>query len=77
MRQFFVHNGQNEEGPFNIEHLQTIQLKKDTPIWYEGLDNWTTADKIEELKFLLRSETYPPKFENLTQKNTAYNSGLW
>ena len=60
MRQYFIHNGQNEEGPFDIEQLKLQTLKKDTPIWYEGLENWTTANEIEEIKFLFISKPTPP-----------------
>jgi len=52
MKQYFIHNGQNEEGPFDLEQLKLQPLKKETPIWYEGLDKWTTAGEIEEIKIL-------------------------
>ncbi len=70
MRKYFIHNGQSEIGPFDFEQLKTMQLKNETPIWYEGLQNWTTANNIEELKSILNSNVYPPKFENFTQQNS-------
>jgi hypothetical protein len=70
MRKYFIHNGQSEIGPFDFEQLKTMQLKNDTPIWYEGLQNWTTANNIEELKSILNSNVSPPKFENFTQQNS-------
>ena len=48
MRQYFFHNGQNQEGPLELVQLNSHNLKKDTPIWYEGLENWTTAGEIED-----------------------------
>lgn len=60
MRQYFIHNGQNEEGPFDIEQLKLQPLKKETPIWYEGLENWTTASEIEEIKYLFAIKQTPP-----------------
>lgn len=60
MKQFFIHNGQNEEGPFNIEQLKLQVLKKETPIWYEGLEDWTTASEIEEIKYLFIPKLTPP-----------------
>ena len=70
MRKYFIHNGQSEIGPFDFEQLKTMQLKNETPIWYEGLQNWTTANNIEELKSILNSNVSPPKFENFTQQNS-------
>ena len=70
MRKYFIHNGQSEIGPFDFEQLKTLQLKNETPIWYEGLQNWTTANNIEELKSILNSNVSPPKFENFTQQNS-------
>jgi hypothetical protein len=60
MRQFFIHNGQSEIGPFDLEQLKSQSLTKDTPIWYEGLENWTTAEKVEELKSLFTLKSTPP-----------------
>ena len=60
MTQYFIHNGQNEKGPLDIEQLKLESLKQDTPIWYEGLESWTTAGQVEELKFLFSVKPTPP-----------------
>jgi len=60
MTQFFTHDGENEQGPFDLERLKSQSLKKDTPIWYEGLENWTTAGEVEELKELFLAKPSPP-----------------
>ncbi len=77
MRQYFIHNGQNQEGPFDLEHLKKRTLKKETPIWYEGIEKWTTVGEIEELKNLISSPLPPPLFPNKeTSKNfhdTSYS----
>lgn len=71
MTQFFIHDGQNEKGPLDIEQLKKEQLKKDTPIWYEGLDNWTTAGEVEELKnFFVSKPTPPPLKKNIEPSTT-------
>ncbi|WP_366183896.1 DUF4339 domain-containing protein [Flavobacterium ovatum] len=77
MRKYFIHNGQSEVGPFDFEQLKTMQLKNATPIWYEGLQNWTTANNIEELKSILNSNVSPPKFENFTQHNLNVHPPLF
>jgi len=62
MKKYFLHNGTEQQGPFDIEDLKTKDINKETSIWYEGLVNWTTADKIDELKTLLKVMP-PPLFE--------------
>ena len=70
MRKYFIHNGETENGPFDIEQLKSMQIKSETPIWYEGLQNWTVAGNVEELKAIIISTSTPPKFENFTQQNS-------
>ncbi len=60
MTQYYFHDGQQEQGPFDIEQLKSQTLKKDTPIWYDGLENWTTVGEVEGLKQLFATKTTPP-----------------
>lgn len=60
MKKFYLHNGKEQTGPFDIDDLKSKNINKDTPIWYEDLPDWTIADKIEELKDLLKTATPPP-----------------
>ena len=59
MRIYFIHDGSSEKGPFNIHELISQSIKNETPIWYEGLREWTTAGKVEELRQFFIS-TPPP-----------------
>ncbi len=63
MKQFFYHDGKQQIGPVDFEQLRTSNIKKDTPIWHDGLENWTTAGKIDELSGIFL-KTPPPYFEN-------------
>lgn len=60
MKNFFIHNGKEQLGPFDINDLKSRDIHGDTPIWYDGLDDWTTASKVDELKEILRTITPPP-----------------
>lgn len=73
MRKYFIHNGETENGPFDIEQLKTMQIKSETPIWYEGMQNWTVAGNVEELKSIIIFTSTPPKFEKFAQQNTNVN----
>ncbi|CAM3545510.1 DUF4339 domain-containing protein [Flavobacterium gelidilacus] len=53
MKKYFLHNGSENIGPFDIEELKEKKITKDTPVWYEGLEDWKDASEIEELKSIL------------------------
>lgn len=59
MKKYFLHDGSQQAGPFDIEELKTKNLNRDTPIWFEGLEEWTTISKVDELKEII-TVTPPP-----------------
>jgi|WetSurMetagenome_2_1015567.scaffolds.fasta_scaffold105161_2 hypothetical protein len=65
MKKFYIFTGTEQQGPFDISELKIKNIKRETPIWYEGLSDWTTAGKIEELNDIF-STTTPPPFEPRT-----------
>jgi hypothetical protein len=65
MKKFYLHNGTDQQGPFDFEELKEKNISKETPIWFEGLPDWTIAEKIEELNSLFKTAT-PPPFNNKT-----------
>lgn len=76
MKKFYLHNGKDQQGPFDIEDLKSKNINKESSIWFEGLSEWTSADKIDELQVLF-SKTTPPPFSaktttppSLTQQTT-------
>src|ERR1044072_2104458 len=60
MKKFYVHDGDQKEGPFDVTELKQKNITKTTPVWYEGLTEWTEAGKIDELNTLFTIE--PPAF---------------
>lgn len=40
---YWIYRDGLQRGPFTIEELANMNLTPDTPVWYEGLDNWITA----------------------------------
>jgi hypothetical protein len=65
MKKYYLHSGNGQEGPFDVEELKAKNIDKNSPIWYEGLSEWTTAGKVEELKGAYRVS--PPPFETKVQ----------
>jgi hypothetical protein len=62
MRAYFIQDGQQEIGPLRLEDLKGKSVSATTPIWYEGLSEWTTAIKVEEVKTFLQLSVQPPTF---------------
>jgi hypothetical protein len=60
MKKYYLHNGTDQQGPFDTEDLKAKLIDKETPIWYDGLSDWTTAGKIDELKDFFKTTTPPP-----------------
>jgi len=58
---YYIHNGTEQEGPFQLNDLKIKKISKETPIWFEGLSDWTTAGEINELKDLFI--VTPPPFK--------------
>lgn len=61
MQKYFLKNDAgDQEGPFNPEELIAKGIGPDTAVWYEGLENWTTASQVEELQTALSSIPVSP-----------------
>jgi len=60
MKKYFLNDGTSQQGPFDIEELKAKNINVETPIWYEGLAEWTTAGKVEELKVLFTTTAAAP-----------------
>lgn len=74
MTKYYFHDGEKELGGFSKEELKKYSIKKDTPIWFEALDEWTTADKIEDLLDII--EKKPPALSKKTSKQLNNNGNL-
>lgn len=59
MKKYFLHDGSQQAGPFDIEELKTKNLNQNTPVWFEGLNEWTRIGEVDELKEII---TTPPPF---------------
>jgi uncharacterized membrane protein YhaH (DUF805 family) len=64
-RNYFFVNGQDREGPFSLSELKAKDIKWNTLIWYQGLNEWKEACEIEELSGVF--ESVPPPIKNQTE----------
>ena len=68
MKKYFFKDGSTQLGPFSFEELKNKNITADTPVWYEGLDQWTTAGNVEELKELFTLKPPPPVIETKAEE---------
>jgi len=70
MRKYFIHDGHAKKGPFNLEELKSLQLKKGTLVWHEGLKEWAKAADVEELNDYFIEKIIPPPLPKTYEINT-------
>lgn len=63
MSKYYLHNGSENIGPFNLEELEIKQITTSTQVWCEGLEDWKNAGDVEELKCILQVQ--PPPFKKV------------
>lgn len=71
MKKYFLHNGTESSGPFDLDELIAKKITKTTHVWFEGMEKWSTAGNIEELKslfILVPPPIYPLSPPSPTQK---------
>ena len=64
-RQYHIEESQsNSGGPYNFNMLKRKNIKSSTNIWYEGLNGWTAASNVDELKGLFTKNNIDTKNHN-------------
>lgn len=53
MKYYFIIINNKQLGPLSVDQLGAVGVKADTPVWNEGLPDWTPAGEVPELKALV------------------------
>lgn len=61
MKKYYLHNGTESSGPFDLEELKIKQITPAVFVWCSGMSDWKKAEEIEELKFVI--QVTPPPFK--------------
>jgi len=73
MKKYFYSDGIEKHGPFSLDELKYEGIKIDTLIWFEGLEDWTPANDVDELRPIL--ELIPPPLSKpYSQKSDIVNT---
>ena len=67
MNKYYLHNGKENTGPFDIEELKKQNINRNTQVWREGMEDWKEAGAVEELKILF--PTLPPPIKKKSDEN--------
>jgi hypothetical protein len=59
MKKYYLHNGTENIGPFDLDELKAKAITKNTQVWCEGMEDWKNAGEVEEIKSIL-SVVPPP-----------------
>ena len=70
MKKYFYSNGHIKEGPVSLEELKLNDIKPNTLIWYEGLEDWKEAESVEELREIFELSP-PPIYMEKDKLNTT------
>ena len=62
MTHYFLKDGKTEIGPLTIEQLKSTLIDKNTPVWFAGLEEWTTVEQVYELKELFNPKASRSRF---------------
>lgn len=73
MIHYYYTDGINKFGPFSLDELRTKNLTRQTQVWYQGLQNWTAAGNIPELRDLFA--TTPPPIHPQYDVQITYATG--
>lgn len=55
----WIHVNGVQEGPYEFEDLPLDRITADTPVWYEGLSDWTAASKAPATCRLFHADQEP------------------
>lgn len=73
MKKYYLHNGIESSGPFDLSELQMKQITATTPVWFSGMPDWKTAGEIDELQTILKVIPPPLKFVPPTPQRAEKN----
>jgi GYF domain 2 len=53
MKSYYLHQGDQQTGPYSINQLKKISISPDTPVWTEGMSDWAQAQQVPEIRLAL------------------------
>lgn len=73
---FYIDKEGKQRGTFTAEELNNENLKKDTLVWTQGMDEWMKANDIPELQFIFESHYNNYEFQSPPQDYSLKESPI-
>lgn len=68
--EYFIHNGKEQLGPFTLSELKSKNIKGNTLIWNNTLEDWVQAKELKELSDILENNfIQPPPIKQVKVNN--------
>lgn len=58
---YYIDSNKQKAGPLSVEELINLGIVRETPVWTEGMVNWTQAGSVPDFKE--QFDKVPPYFE--------------
>jgi len=58
-QKYYIVVDEKQEGPFSIEELKNKNIKRNTLVWTENMEDWMEAKNIVELEIILKKSPPP------------------
>jgi hypothetical protein len=72
-REYYIRRNEESIGPLSIDEIKKIGCQGDTPVWHNGLNEWSIISKVPELAATI--EKQPPPFNGHKDNNSdSYES---
>lgn len=73
--EYFIHNGKEQLGPFTLSELKSKNIKGNTLIWNNTLEDWVQAKELKELSDILENNfIQPPPIKQVKVNNNKQKS---
>lgn len=76
MKSYFIYENNRQVGPFTREELATRTITAETPVWTQGMSEWTTAGKVDDLNSTLVFSPPPFNATSVTNVQETYNTNF-
>lgn len=73
---FYVFLDEEQQGPFSIEELSDMGITPETEVWAEGMDDWTDAANVPQLKDILVDYGGEEKYYEEFDESETYSSSV-
>lgn len=78
MEYFILEENDRQSGPFSVEQLKSKRISPSTKVRCQGMENWSEAGTIEELKelfFTSSATNIPPPVPTVTKPDLSHSNG--